>query len=95
MYGTLAVLLLVFGILLVGEAGYEHSQLWVSLAYVVWLISLVLGAGVYPAMVKKVHEVGPGTEEGLARVRQLVNLNAIEIALLLLVVVDMAVKPGL
>jgi uncharacterized membrane protein len=93
-YGTLAVLLLVFGILLVGEAGYEHSQLWVSLAYLVWLISLVLGAVVYPAMVKRVQEVGPGTEEGLVRVRRMVNLNSIEIGLLLLVVIDMAVKPG-
>ena len=82
------------GILLVGEAGYEHSQLWVSLAYLVWLISLVLGAVVYPAMVKRVQEVGPGTEEGLVRVRRMVNLNSIEIGLLLLVVIDMAVKPG-
>ncbi len=74
--------------------GYEHSQLWVSLAYLVWLISLVLGAVVYPAMVKRVQEVGPGTEEGLVRVRRMVNLNSIEIGLLLLVVIDMAVKPG-
>jgi len=92
--GTLAVLLLLFGILLVGEAGYEHSQLWVSLAYVVWLVSFVLGTAVYPALVKKVREVGPGTEEGLERVRRLVTLNTIEITLLVLVVVDMAVKPG-
>ncbi len=93
-YGTLAVLLLLFGILLVGEAGYEHSRLWVSLAYVVWLVSFVLGTAVYPALVKKVREVGPGTEEGLERVRRLVTLNTIEITLLVLVVVDMAVKPG-
>jgi uncharacterized membrane protein len=94
-FGTLAMVLLVLGILLVGEAGYEHSQLWIVFAYVVWVISGIFGTLIYPAMIKRALAVGPGTEEGLERVRRMVNLNSIEIALLLLVVVDMATKPGL
>jgi len=46
-YAPLSVLLLLFGILLVGEAGYKHSQLWVAIAYAGWLIAFALGAFVY------------------------------------------------
>ncbi len=94
----LSVLLLVFGILLVGEVGYEHSQLWVSLAYVGWLIAFVLGAFVYPRVAKRMEEAverhGRESDEALGQVRRFLALNTIEITVLLLVVVDMAVKPG-
>ena len=42
-FSTSAFVVLVAGILLVGEAGYEHSQAWVTIAYTGWLILLVIG----------------------------------------------------
>ncbi len=97
-YGPMAILLLLLGILLVGEAGYEHSQLWISLAYVGWLIAAVLGAVVYPRLVMRVGQAvasgGGDAARGVAGVRHVLTLNTVEITILLLIIVDMAVKPG-
>lgn len=97
-YAPLSVLLLLFGILLVGETGFEHSDPWISFAYLAWLIAFVLGAVVYPGVLKKVEDAvaehGKSSDEAKSRVGTFLTLNTIEITLLLLVVIDMAVKPG-
>ena len=97
-YAPLSLLLLVFGIVLVGEAGYEHSDPWISFAYLAWLIAFLLGAAVYPRVLKRVDDAvaehGRASPEASGYVRNFLALNTIEITLLLLVVIDMAVKPG-
>jgi len=97
-YAPLSVLLLLFGILLVGEAGYKHSQLWVAIAYAGWLIAFALGAFVYPRVAKRLEDAveqhGRKSDEAVVQVRRFLALNTIEITVLLLVVVDMAFKPG-
>ena len=97
-YAPLSALLVIFGVLLVGEAGFEHSDPWIGFAYVAWLIAFVLGAAVYPRVLKRVDgavaEHGRSSAEAAGHVRTFLTLNTIEITLLLLVVVDMTVKPG-
>ncbi len=97
-YAPLSLLLLVLGIVLVGEAGYEHSDPWISFAYLAWVIAFLLGAAVYPRVLKRlegaVSEHGRASPEAGGHVNTFLSLNTIEITLLLLVVIDMAVKPG-
>jgi uncharacterized membrane protein len=98
-YAPTSLILLVAGILLVNEAGYEFSQLWISLAFVGWIISFIVGVGYYGPQDKKLQALvaadGPTAPGVVANVRQALTVNSIEILILLLVVVDMTVKPGL
>lgn len=98
MYAPLALILLVAGILLVNEAGYEFSQAWISIAFVGWGISFLLGIAYYGPQDKKLQALvaaeGPRAPGVVANVRQAVFVNQIELLILLLIVVDMTVKPG-
>lgn len=46
-YAPLSLILLVAGMLLVDEAGYEMSQTWITLAFIGWMVSFVIGVGFY------------------------------------------------
>jgi uncharacterized membrane protein len=97
-YAPLAIVLLVAGILLVREVGYEFSDLWISLALLAWVLSLVLGVLFYPLEARRIEAAAADGGASAAAVRKGINrvlmVNAIEVTILLLVVVDMAVKPG-
>jgi uncharacterized membrane protein len=97
-YAPLAIVLLVAGILLVDEVGYEFSDLWISLAMLAWVLSLLLGVAFYPREARRIEAAvadggpsAPAVRQGINRV---LTVNAVEVTILLLVVVDMAVKPG-
>jgi uncharacterized membrane protein len=97
-YAPTSLILLVAGILLVNEAGYEFSQLWITLAFVGWIISFIIGVAYYGPQDKKLQALvaaeGPTAPGVVANVRQALTVNSIEILILLLVVVDMTTKPG-
>jgi uncharacterized membrane protein len=99
LYAPTSLILLVAGILLVNEAGYEFSQLWITLAFLGWIFSFVVGVGYYGPQDKKLQALvaadGPTAPGVVTNVRQALFVNQIEILILLLVVVDMTVKPGL
>ena len=63
-----------------------------------WVLSLVLGVAFYPREARRIEAAAseggaaaPAVRQGINRV---LTVNAIEVTILLLVVVDMAVKPG-
>jgi uncharacterized membrane protein len=97
-YAPLALVLIVAGVLLVEEVGYSYGDLWITLGFLGWLFSLVVGVGYYPRQARKINaavaEQGPAAAEAQAGIRSILLVNSIEITLLLLVVIDMAVKPG-
>jgi uncharacterized membrane protein len=99
LYAPTSLILLVAGILLVNEAGYEFSQLWITLAFLGWIFSFIVGVGYYGPQDKKLQALvaadGPTAPGVLENVRQALFVNQIEILILVLVVVDMTVKPGL
>ena len=99
LYAPTSLILLVAGILLVNEAGYEFSQLWITLGFLGWIFSFIVGVGYYGPQDKKLQALvaadGPTAPGVVANVRQALMVNSIEILILLLVVIDMTVKPGL
>jgi uncharacterized membrane protein len=99
LYAPTSLILLVAGIFLVNEAGYEFSQLWITLAFIGWGISFLVGIGFYGPHDKKlqalVKEKGPTDPGVLQNVRQALMVNQVELLILFLVVVDMTTKPGL
>jgi hypothetical protein len=93
---SLAVI--VFGFLLVDELGYGLGDAWISFALAVFLGSFLLGAGFLgpesgriPALAA---ERGVEDSEVQRRIGRIVVLSRIELLFLVLVVLDMVVKPG-
>ena len=99
LYAPTSLILLVAGILLVNEAGYEFSQLWITLGFLGWAFSFLVGVGYYGPQDKKLQALvaadGPTSPGVAANVRQALMVNSFEILILVLVVIDMTVKPGL
>jgi uncharacterized membrane protein len=52
-----ALLLIVAGTILVDDLGYDYSALWISAAYVLWVIAVGLGAGVLGRHAHKIHRI--------------------------------------
>jgi len=93
--------LVVLGFLLLNESdgAWDLGQGWVTFGFVVWLLSFVTGAGFLGPesgrLSKMVEERGPEDPEYQRRIARIFVVSRIELLLLVLVVLDMAVKPGL
>jgi uncharacterized membrane protein len=98
-YPVFSIVLIVAGILLVDEAGYEFSQAWISVGFAGWIVSFLIGIGFYgregKRRAKLVEEEGPDSPAIVASVKRTVTVNSFELSILLLVVIDMTTKPGL
>lgn len=93
-YAPLSVIMLIAGIFLVKKAGFEQSDVFVQIGYTGWIISFIIGVAVYPRIEKK---LSAATDDAgyLAAFNTYARVNQIELLVLLLVVINMAVKPGL
>ena len=105
-YGTRVLIptsltLIVLGFLLLSESdgAWDLGQGWVTFGFVVWLLSLIAGAGYLGPesgrLGKLAEERGPEDAEYQRRLSRIFVVSRIELVLLILVVLDMAIKPGL
>lgn len=92
-----SLILVIFGFMLVGEGDWDWS-FWLVFALVVWIASVVVGAaflGPESGRIAKITErEGPDSPEATARLKRIFLISRIELVLLILVVLDMALKPG-
>ena len=97
-FAPLSVLLLVFGLLLVDKAGAEMSDPWVSIGTIGWVISFLIGILFYPRADRKREAIVAGqgieSEAFLASYHQVARVSMFEVTMLLLIVIDMAIKPS-
>jgi uncharacterized membrane protein len=98
LYAPLSLILLIAGVLLVDEVGYGYGDFWITIGFLGFLTSFVLGVGYYPRAGRRYEAVaagdGPGSPAAEALYRRTLGVNTFELTVLLLVVLDMAVKPG-
>ena len=105
-YGTRVLLpsaltLVVLGFILLNESSgaYDLGQGWVLFGFIVFLFSFVSGAGFLGPeagrLGRMVDERGPEDPEYQRRLKRIFLVSRIELLLLILVVLDMATKPGL
>jgi uncharacterized membrane protein len=86
LFAPLAVVLIVAGVLLVEEVGYAYTAPWIVLGFLGLVFSLAVGVGYSSWEARRI--------DAAAGVRRVLAVNALQVLVLLLVVVDMAVKPG-
>jgi uncharacterized membrane protein len=97
-FGPLSLILLVAGVLLVNEVGYSYGDPWITIGFVGFLISGVLGIAYYPRAGKQYGDIvagdGPGSTAAQAIYRRTATVNTVELTILLLVIVAMTTKVG-
>ena len=94
-----SLLVLVFGFLLVNEIGYEVADTWILLALAGFSFSFVLGAGFLGPETGRigrlVDERGAEDPEVSRRIRRILLFSRVELVVLIAIVLDMVLKPGL
>ena len=92
-----SLILVIAGFALVGEGNVDW-ELWLVFALAVWILSVIVGAtflGPESGRIAKVIErEGPDSPEATARLKRIFLISRIELVLLILVVLDMVLKPG-
>ncbi len=92
-----SLLLVVFGFLMIGEGDLDY-EFWLVFPIVVWLASFFLGAGFLGPesgrLSKAIAEQGIDSPEARGRLARIFLFSRIELVFLLLVVLDMVLKPG-
>jgi uncharacterized membrane protein len=98
LYAPLSVILLVAGVLLVEEVGYSYGDMWITIGFLGFLTSFVIGVGYYSRAGKRYAAIaageGPQAPGAMAIYKQVATVNMVEITILLLVIVAMTTKPG-
>jgi uncharacterized membrane protein len=94
-----SLLVVVFGVLLVNNVGFDFGDTWVILGLLGFLFSAGVGSaflGPESGRISKLAgETSPESPEVQARIRRVLLISRIELLILVLVILDMVVKPGL
>jgi uncharacterized membrane protein len=97
-FAPLSVVLLIAGVLLVEEVGYSYGDLWVTIGFLGFLTSFVLGVGYYTRAGRRYAQVaageGPGSPAAEAIYSRTATVNMVELTILLAVIIAMTTKPG-
>jgi uncharacterized membrane protein len=92
-------LVVIFGLLLVDDIGYDLGQTWLILALAGWVFSLIVGAGFLGPESGRIATLaadrGPEDPAVQSRARRLLLVSRIELVVLIALILDMVVKPGL
>ncbi len=98
MFTPASLVLVIFGAWAVHKGGWSYSQTWLWLGVLVFAASFVVGAGfIGPEagrLAKAIEAGGPESPEARMRLNRILVVSRVELVFLLLIVLDMVVKPG-
>ena len=87
-----------FGVALVQKSGYGWNHFWVVFGVGAWSLAMAIGIGFVGPELGRIDRAaqqhGPESPEVARRVKRLFTIFRFDTALLALVVIDMAAKPG-
>ena len=90
--------LLLFGVWLMHHVGYSYSKLWVTIGLLGRIISFVIGIAFLGPTSKRIAKTidaeGPDSPAASALIDRVLLVARVDIAILVLVVFDMVLKPG-
>jgi uncharacterized membrane protein len=94
-----SVLVITFGLLLVNEIGYDLSDTWLVLALVGFSLSFLMGAIYLDPESGRISDLaarrGAADPEVRRRIRSVMLVSNVDLAILIAVILDMVAKPGL
>jgi uncharacterized membrane protein len=99
LFSIASLVVIIAGSWLVDEYGYDYSDAWVTIGYVGWVLSFLMGVGFYPREGKRREKLieangieDPSVSSSIDRV---LKVAALDTLIITLVVIDMTTKPGL
>jgi uncharacterized membrane protein len=97
LFAPAGIVVVAMGIAMMVNTNWGWGKFWVIAGLVGYAITFVTGVGVLSPMTKKIaaltEEKGPNHPETAAAITRVLQIVRIDVAMLLLVVVDMVVKP--
>jgi uncharacterized membrane protein len=97
LFAPAGIVVVAMGVAMMVNTNWGWGKFWVIAGLVGYAITFVTGVGVLSPMTKKIaaltEEKGPNDPETAAAIRRVLQIVRIDVAMLLLVVVDMVVKP--
>lgn len=92
-----SLILVIMGFLLIHEGNWDYT-FFIVFALIVWIASFLVGAGFLGPQSRKlsadIERYGPESPQATERLQRVFLVSRVELAFLLLVVLDMALKPG-
>jgi uncharacterized membrane protein len=96
---SLALVIIGFILLHLSAGAYDLGQGWVAFGFAGWLFSAIVGSAYLGPesgrLSKLVEERGPEDPEYLRRLARIFFVSRIELIILIIVVLDMTINPGL
>jgi uncharacterized membrane protein len=97
LYAPASLLVLVTGVAMTINGDLDWGDFWIIFGLVAWAISTAIGVGYLTPRVKRLMPImterGPSDPEAASLLRNITLAGRIDVALTLLIVVDMTVKP--
>ena len=97
-FPVMSLVVLAFGIAMTMNGNIGYNQFWIIFGLVAWALSAATGIAFLTPEAKKLNTAmtarGPDDPEVKARLRRILLVSRVDIALMFLIVMDMVVKPG-
>ena len=97
-FAPTAITVLLAGIAMVIESGWEFADPWIVIGLVLFFATVFLGMFVLgpkgEALATAIRERGLSDPGVQAQAQQMANLSRIDVALLVVIIADMVIKPG-
>ena len=97
-FAPLSIAVIVSGPLLADDIGYDLDETWLTLGFIGWFLSFVIGVAFYPRegakREKLIEQHGIAHETVAASINRVLTVATIDTLIVVLVVIDMTVKPG-
>ena len=94
-----SLLVILFGVLLASNVGYDFGATWITLGFVAFALSFIAGAGFLGPETGRISRLaadrGPEDPDVQARIKRVLLVSRIELIILIAVILDMVIKPGL
>ena len=92
-------ILVIMGVLMVLDSGWDFSDTWIVIGIALYVVSVVIGAAFLSPLSEKItaglSAGGPPDAALQEQIKKVVMLSRIDLVILVLVVADMVIKPGM
>jgi hypothetical protein len=89
-----AVILLIAGFWMMGQAGLNYGSTWVSIGFATWLLAAFVGSGIQHPIARRMRHAGAGTAEAVRYARVILLVGVAQIVILVIAIWAMSAKPG-
>jgi hypothetical protein len=89
-----AIILLLAGFAMMGQAGLNYGATWVSIGFATWLIAAVAGSGLQHPTARRMRNAAPGSPGQIREAKKILWIGAAQIIVIAIGIWAMSAQPG-